>query len=132
MRVLIDTSAIVAILNRADENHSHALDLMQKAKKQGIKLFMTNFLVGETYATLLSRIGLYAAREWLINNDIPVIRATAKDEQEAKGIILRYKDKDFSYVDAISFAVMKRFKMSTAFAFDDHFKQFGFKLYSSH
>jgi len=131
MRVLIDTSAIVAILNRADENHSRALDLMQKARGQGIKLFMTNFLVGETYATLLSRIGVYAAREWLINNDIPVIRVLAKDEQEAKGIILRYKDKDFSYVDATSFAVMKRFKIYIAFAFDDHFKQFGFKLYCS-
>lgn len=130
MQVLIDTSAIVAILNRADENHSRALTLMQKARAQRIKLFMTNFLVGETYATLLSRIGLYAAREWLMNNDIPVIRAMAKDEQEAKGIIIKYRDKDFSYVDAISFTVMKRLKMSIAFAFDDHFQQFGFKLYS--
>ncbi|WP_258358817.1 PIN domain-containing protein [Moorella sulfitireducens] len=69
MRVLIDTSAVVAILNRADENHSRALELIRDARKQGTKLFMTNFLVGEIYATLLSRIGLYAAREWLINND---------------------------------------------------------------
>jgi predicted nucleic acid-binding protein len=130
MRVLIDTSAIVAILNKADENHLRALSLIQKARTQRVKLFMTNFLVGETYATLLSRVGLYAAREWLINNDIPAIRATVKDERDAKEIIIRYKDKDFSYVDATSFAIMKRLKMGTAFTFDNHFEQFGYNLYS--
>ena len=132
MRVLIDTSAIVAILNKADENHLRALILIQKARTQRVKLFITNFLVGETYATLLSRVGLYAAREWLINNDIPAIRATVKDERDAKEIIIRYKDKDFSYVDATSFAIMKRLKIGTAFTFDNHFEQFRFNLYSGH
>ena len=36
--------------------------------------------------------------------------------------------KDFSYVDASSFAIRERLSISTAFSFDSHFRQFGFYL----
>jgi predicted nucleic acid-binding protein len=35
-------------------------------------------------------------------------------------------DKDFSYTDCTSFAVMQLLGLDTAFAFDQHFRQFGF------
>lgn len=38
-----------------------------------------------------------------------------------------YKDKEYSLTDCISFIVMKNFGIDTAFAFDNHFVQAGFK-----
>jgi predicted nucleic acid-binding protein len=54
---------------------------------------------------------------------------TEEDELRAKTILLRYADKDFSYVDATSFAVMERLGLQTAFAFDEHFMQYGFTVW---
>ena len=50
------------------------------------------------------------------------------DEKRAKEIIARYKDKTFSYTDATSFALMERLGLEAAFAFDAHFRQYGFSL----
>jgi predicted nucleic acid-binding protein len=58
-------------------------------------------------------------------SNIAVIRARAADEARAKEIIRQYRDKDFSYVDALSFAIMERSGISDAFTFDRHFAQFG-------
>jgi len=39
----------------------------------------------------------------------------------------RYHDKEFSFTDCASFAVMKRLKLKTALTFDKHFTQAGFE-----
>jgi len=39
----------------------------------------------------------------------------------------KYKDKEYSLTDCISFSVMKNIGINTAFAFDKHFAQAGFK-----
>lgn len=130
-RILIDTSALVALLNKRDNNHRRAIELMLAAKERKARLFLTNFVLGETYAALLSRVGPAAARRWLAENDLPVVRVNAGDEERAKEILLRFTDKDFSYVDATSFAVMTRLNVNTAFAFDAHFEQYGLTLFAA-
>jgi hypothetical protein len=57
---------------------------------------------------------------------VRVIRATLRDEAAGREIIYRYDDKDFSLTDAISFAVMRRLGITTAFSFDRDFIRFGF------
>lgn len=39
-----------------------------------------------------------------------------------------HDDKDFSFTDALSFAVMERLRIRTAFSLDRHFAQFGWTL----
>jgi predicted nucleic acid-binding protein len=128
MRGLIDTSAIIAILNKRDKNHSVALRLIRQGRADGLMFSLTNFLAGEVYATLLTRVGAYAARICLAENDIPIIRVTSGDEMRAREILFKYTDKDFSYVDATSFAVMERLQFDVAFSFDEHFKQYGLTM----
>ncbi len=89
---------------------------------------LTNFIVAESHALLLARIGADFARRWLATNVWTIDRVTEEDEGEARQIIQRYTDKTFSYADATSLAVMKRRAIKTAFAFDPHFRQYGFQL----
>jgi predicted nucleic acid-binding protein len=47
------------------------------------------------------------------------------DEDKAKRIIFGYRDKEFSYCDASSFALIERLRIREAMAFDSHFEQYG-------
>jgi len=129
MTLLFDTGAVVALLNRRDQWHREALNRLRQVEERRHRLLLTNFVVGEVYALLLSRLGDHAARRWLRENDIAVERVTEQDERRAKGILLRFTDKDFSYVDATSFSLMERLGISSAFAFDRHFAQYGLAVF---
>ena len=127
-RVLVDTSAVFALLDRSDRNHAAARDILGQLKRQRATPLLTNFIVAESHALALSRLGADVARRWLLGNVWPVERANADDESKATAIIGKYVDKTLSYSDATSFAIMERLGLRTAFAFDPHFHQYGFQV----
>jgi len=57
-----------------------------------------------------------------------ILRVRASDEERAKQILFQYDDKDFSFADAISFAMMERLDIRLAFTFDRDFAQYGFTV----
>lgn len=125
---MVDTSAIYTLLDRSDNNHSCAVQILQNIQRKNKDILLTNFILAECHALLLSKLGAEIARGWLKNNIWPVISVTETDEEMAKVIILGYTDKKFSFTDATTFAVMKRLQIDEAFSFDGHFTQFGFRL----
>jgi predicted nucleic acid-binding protein len=126
--IMVDTSAIYALLDRSDKNHPRAVQILQNIQRKNKDILLTNFILAECHALLLSKLGAEIAREWLKNNIWPVISVTETDEEMAKVIILGYTDKKFSLTDATTFAVMKRLQIDEVFSFDRHFTQFGFQL----
>lgn len=58
---------------------------------------------------------------------LEVVHADVAAEREAWALLKRYSDQAFSFVDAVSFVVMKRKRLSRAFAFDAHFAAAGFE-----
>ena len=125
-RVLVDTSAVYALLDRNDRCHDAARQALESLRKRRTEPLLTNFIVAECHALSLSRLGADIARKWLLGNIWPVERVSVEDETKARVIIEQYTDKTFSYTDATSFAVMDRLGVKTAFAFDPHFRQYGF------
>ena len=97
-------------------------------KRNGSSPLLTNFIVAECHALLLARVGSDFARRWLFGNTWRVEPVTDADELRAREIIRVYTDKSFSYTDATSFAVMERLGIRRAFAFDQHFEQYGFEV----
>jgi len=127
-RVFVDTGALYAALNRKDASHFSARRFFLQARKERWFLFTTNFVVAETHALILVRVGRVPAWRFLhslYTGRINIVRVEEADELRARGIIEKYKDKGFSYCDAISFAVMERLQITEAIAFDDHFRQYG-------
>src|SRR5215475_9619853 len=91
-------------------------------------LFTTNFVLAESHALILARLGRDRAWNFLqaiLTGSTNLIRADEADERRARAIIEQYQDKEFSYCDAVSFAVMERLDLQEAIAFDDHFRQYG-------
>jgi predicted nucleic acid-binding protein len=127
-RILVDTSAVYALLDRGDDWHNAARDSLERLKNTRSEPFLTNFIVAECHALTLARLGAGLARSWLLTNVWAVERVTLDDEVSAKEIIRKYTDKTFSYTDATSFAVMERLGLRTALAFDPHFRQYGFQV----
>ena len=129
-QLLVDTSAVYALIDRDDTYHRKAVSLLRSLPRKGLTPLLTNFIVAESHALLLSRLGAEIARDWLLRQIWPVEPVTPQDEAKAREIIQRYTDKSFSYTDATSFAVMERLGIKEAFAFDPHFRQYGLKLLS--
>ena len=127
-RVLVDTSAVFALVDRSDSCHQAARDALNGLKQRRAQPLLTNFIVAECHALLLGRLGGPIARRWLLRSAWPVERVSEDDESRAKAIIMRYADKTFSFTDATSFAVMERLGLKAVFAFDPHFRQYGFQV----
>lgn len=125
-RVLVDTSAFFALISTSDAHHRQAVEASKQMRRQP---FTTNFVVAETHALCLRRLGRSAALRFLSDvNDrsATIVRVSEEDEHRALEIIVSRAEKDYSLTDATSFAVMERLGIPTAFTFDRHFAQFGF------
>jgi predicted nucleic acid-binding protein len=130
-RVFVDASAYLAILDEDDAHYAEAAEILPWLAANSFRQFTTNIIIIETYSLVLSALGTSEARKFLrdmSDSHTIVVRANARDEERAKAILFKYIDKDFSFVDAISFAVMERLNISSAFAFDRHFAQYGFAI----
>lgn len=123
--VLWDSSSILALLDADDADHEHARAIVTRIAAERRPSFITNYIEVETHALLLRRLGRSVAREWLLAGGLPVVRVSPQEEEFARGIVARHADKDWSLCDAISFAVLERRGVRTAFTFDRHFGQYG-------
>src|SRR5438105_3769202 len=107
-QIFVDTSAVYALLDRSDGSHADAKRRLEDVRRRRVEPLLTNFIVAESHALLLCRLGADVARRWVLGNVWPIERVEEEDEARARAILARYTDKDFSYTDATSFAVMER------------------------
>ena len=123
--VLWDSSAILALLDADDADHQHAAAIALEIAAEERPSFITNYIEAEAHALLLRKLGRALAREWLLTGGLSVVRALPQEEESAKEILTRFGDKDWSFCDAISFAVIESRGAGAAFSFDRHFGQYG-------
>lgn len=127
--VLIDTSALYALVDTEDNNHLQAVDCLDRIAQFHFPIWTTNFTLVECHHRILQRLGIRAGLLFLENiydGGVTIERALGIDEQQARNYLQRFSDQNISYIDGISFAVMKRLGIGKAFAFDWHFRLLGF------
>lgn len=124
--IFVDTSALFALADRTDRFHSLAVKILED--NQAL-LVTSSPVIYETITLIRMRLGHEPAvrfGERLLDETItPLIHLTKSDEKEAWSIFRRYSDKRLSFVDCISFALMKRHSIRAAFTFDDDFRRLG-------
>ena len=133
-RVFVDSSAYFGLANLHDSTHEDAQAIIARIASERRRLFTSNFVIAETHALFLARLGRALAARFLEEIDrstTTIVRISLKDERRAREIIAQYGDKDFSFTDATSFSVMERLGISYAFSFDHHFMQYGFVTFTA-
>lgn len=123
--VLWDSSAILALLDADDADHGEAVRVADRIASERRPSFITNYIEAEAHALLLRKLGRVIAREWLLTAGLPVLNVFDREIEQAKIIVARHTDKNWSLCDAISFAVLESRGARIAFTFDHHFRQYG-------
>ena len=123
--VLWDSSAILALLDADDADHERAVVVARAIASERRPSFITNYIEAEGHPLLVRKLGRTIARQWLLTGGLPVVPVLPAEENKAKDILARHTDKDWTLCDAISFAVLDARRVSRAFTFDHHFRQYG-------
>jgi predicted nucleic acid-binding protein len=124
----VDTSAFLALLDVADDNHARANETIQRLRERQTGLLTTNYVVVELFAVVQRRHGLEAVRD-LQTDILPEVGLHWVDEtthHAAIAALLVAGRQTLSLVDCTSFEVMRRLDIRDAFVFDRHFAEQGF------
>jgi len=128
--LFVDTSAWVAAADAADPLGAAVRRERDEWLAAGGTLVTTDYVVDETLTTIRLRLGLPAAEAWWQQVDgSPRLRLESIDvgrAERARSVFFRYADKDFSFTDCTSFAVMRELRLQKALTLDHHFAQMSF------
>ena len=130
MATFVDTSGILALMNASDQFHGAAWDAWEELVATGERLTTSSFVLVEAYALLQSRMGLDAVRT-MHEDLLPLVEIHWIDAAcftEAASALLVADRRQLSLVDCVSFVLMRRLDITQAFAWDNHFREQGFRL----
>ena len=132
-RAAIDTGALLALANPRDQYHARAVETARRFVERGGRWTGSVLVLAELHGHLLRWRGPAVARQVLA----AVRRDPAYEWREVDLDLLdaalgdwldRFHDQRFSLTDAVTFALMRRERLTTAFAFDRDFVTAGFLL----
>lgn len=130
-QLFVDTAGWMACADRNDPAHGRCIVARDAHLRAGSLLLTTDYVVDETLTLLRLRLGLHAAQEWWerISGSPRVVFAgiDADIRERALQWFFRYSNKNFSFTDCTSFAVMRGKKIREALTTNRHFKQAGFQ-----
>jgi predicted nucleic acid-binding protein len=128
--IFLDTSAIYALADKADPNHTTAYKKFDLASKSGEIFLLHNYVLVESAALLQARLGLQSALLFLEDAQAFEVEWVDLDlQQEAVKELKKIGKRGISLVDSTSFVVMRKRGIEKALAFDPDFEDQGFSFY---
>ena len=124
MVIFVDTSALYALLDADDANHVPAAEAWQTWLGGETSFLTTNYVLVEITALVQRRLGPEAVRD-LHESIVPILHVEWVDPTAhdlAMRAMIASGRRGVSLVDAVSFEIMRRRGVSTAFTFDRHFE----------
>jgi predicted nucleic acid-binding protein len=125
--IFADTSFFVALSMPWDAHHSTATELLTTHGET--RIITSNQVRGETWTTLRRKLDHREAvmfLDRLASSRIEIACVGASLEDEAVEWLRRHDEREYSFVDATSFAFMRANGITEALAFDGDFAAAGF------
>jgi uncharacterized protein len=130
MMIFVDTSAFLAIFSVSDQNHLRAELCLREMREERQTLVTNNYVILESIELLQKRFGLDKARGFQ-SKLLPLIQIEWNDKNQHEAAIqavFQENRSGLSLVDCTAFQTMRRLGIETAFTFDGHFREEGFKV----
>ncbi len=128
--VFVDTSAIYAHLDAGDRAHPRAREAFEGLAAERRRLVTSSYVLHETIALLQGRAGMGAVRSFQagVAPALVTVWIAAGVHDRAVAALLAAGARQISLTDWSSFLVMRDLGIEEAFAFDDHFRDQGFRV----
>jgi len=130
--LFIDTSGWYVLALSSAPQHRKASEALRSRIKKGGRVVTTNLIIAETHALLLRRINRNVAltfvREVRRSPNIVIPSSPDYEDSAVTDWLNKLDDQDFSFTDAVSFAVMSDRGIREALALDHHFTVAGFTV----
>jgi uncharacterized protein len=127
----LDSSFVFALELKSDQNHSRALSYWQRMSRTLPKLVLTSYIFDEVVTYFNSRNLHHKAVEvgnrLLSSSTVELVHVDEELFFKGWSFFQQRQDKTFSLTDCISFVAMRDRNIYSAFTFDHHFVQAGFK-----
>ena len=127
-RWFVDTAYVLALASKRDSFNSRAEALKRQIKQEEVELVTTEAVLLEIATALRSpryrKLAVASIEE--LQRSALVLPLTPMLLHEAWEMYKRHTDKEWSWVDTISFVVMRREGMAEALTSDHHFEQASF------
>ena len=131
-RMIIDTSALYAVVDRRDPNHVIAARFLRRYSERGV-FILSNHVFDEIMTLVKTRLGVSVALQLGIrlrnSRHMEMIIFGQREEIATWHLFSRYTDKGWSYTDCASLALARQLGVDQAFAFDHHFRQMGLQIF---
>ena len=130
MKLLADTSAVLALVLADDRHHEEARRFVRKSPR--VRFVMTELILGEVVTRLRARTD--AARAVAFADDVfrsPRYDVVFVDAELLRGALAqmsRFADKRLSLPDCASFELIERLGLDGTFTFDRDFRDCGFRM----
>ncbi len=126
--MLLDTSGLLCLHNRAEPFHAHARTLYHAAHGRLTHNYVLAEFVALANARRLPRMAALTFIVDLVGNpDIETVWVDGALHREAMDLLLARQDKTYSLCDAVSFVLMRQHHLTEALTTDHHFEQEGFQ-----
>lgn len=130
MKLLADTSALLALVLNEDSHHDEAAQFIQGSRRA--RFVMTELILSEVVTRIRARAdaarAVAFADDALRSRRYDVVFVDAELLHGALGQMARFADKRLSLTDCASFEVIARLGLEAAFSFDRDFRDCGFRM----
>jgi predicted nucleic acid-binding protein len=128
--VFLDTSGLIALLNKDDDLHVKTAALVEELDQAGRSLVTTDWILAETgnglARTAARSLFVAAARSFASSPRCRIVRVDQILYEKALDRYAAVQDKSWGLIDCASFVVMNDHGIHDALTADHHFRQAGF------
>jgi uncharacterized protein len=132
LKYFVDTSFWCALYDAGDYRHLEAKEIWKTLAGKPVMLYTSDYVFDETTTLISRKIDRQSAIDFgvtiLQSKVLSILQVHDNCFSSSWLIFKEYGDKDFSFTDCTSFALMQTNGIKQALAFDRHFTRMGFSV----
>lgn len=127
--ILVDTSAFYALIEPSDDFHTKAKEKLESLIENRNELITHNYLLAECYALFSRRLGFSVVRQFYrdVYQMCRVLWVSQSQHERSSKAYVHQKTLRYSFVDCVSFELMRANGIRRYFSFDNDFRHAGFE-----